>query len=162
MWRACNLTAFTPCLTSPVDYPFASRHEGPRFNPRGGTYMKTGWAGPLPEPSLGHRADNVIIPLDLTQLFCPGFTLAAGPPSSFATDIVGCLGGALWRACNLTALYHVSLVQWTNHLLPAMRDPGSIPRGVLKWNRGFPVCIVSLQAFQLHLFFYCRQSDKSN
>ncbi len=28
LWRACNLTSFTPCLTGPVDYPFASRHEG--------------------------------------------------------------------------------------------------------------------------------------
>ncbi len=31
VWRACNLTAFTPCLTGPVDYPFASHHKGPRF-----------------------------------------------------------------------------------------------------------------------------------
>jgi hypothetical protein len=50
-----------------------------------------------PEPSLGPRADNVIIPLDLTQLFCPGFTLVAGLPS----DGVGCWGGC--RACNLTS-----------------------------------------------------------
>jgi hypothetical protein len=53
--------------------------------------------------SLGCRADNVISSLDLTQLFCPGFTLAAGPPSSFTSDKVGCWGGALWRACNLTS-----------------------------------------------------------
>ncbi len=45
----------------------------------------------------------MIIPLDLTQLFCPGFTLAAGPPSGFTTDIFSCWGGALWRDCNLTA-----------------------------------------------------------
>jgi hypothetical protein len=45
------------------------------------------------EQSLGHHADNVIIPLDLTQLFCPGFMLAAGPPSGFTTDIVICKGG---------------------------------------------------------------------
>ncbi len=31
MWRACNLTLFSPCLTGPVDYPFASCHKGPRF-----------------------------------------------------------------------------------------------------------------------------------
>jgi hypothetical protein len=35
LWRACYLTAFTPCLTGPVDYPFASCHEEPRFNPHG-------------------------------------------------------------------------------------------------------------------------------
>ncbi len=28
------------------------------------------------EPFLGRRTDIVIIPLDLTQLFCPSFTLA--------------------------------------------------------------------------------------
>jgi hypothetical protein len=50
------------------------------------------WGELHPEPSLGRRADNVIIPLDLTQLFCPGFTLAAGPPSGFTTDRVGCWG----------------------------------------------------------------------
>ncbi len=55
------------------------------------------------KPSLGRHADNVIIPIDLTQLFCPGFTLAAGSPSGFTTDIVGCWGEALWRAFNLTA-----------------------------------------------------------
>jgi hypothetical protein len=56
------------------------------------------WGGLCPEPSLGPRVDNVIIPLDLTQLFCPGFTLAAGSASSFTTDGVGCEGGTLWRA----------------------------------------------------------------
>ncbi len=61
------------------------------------------WGGLWPEPSLGHRANTVIIPLDFTQLFCPGFMLAAGPPSSFTTDIVDCWGGALWRAYKFTA-----------------------------------------------------------
>ncbi len=46
------------------------------------------WGGLRPEPSLGRRANNLIIPLDLAQLFCPGFTLAGGPPSGFTTDIV--------------------------------------------------------------------------
>jgi hypothetical protein len=64
------------------------------------------WGGLLPEPSLGRCANNVMILLDLTQLFCPGFTHAAGPLSGLTTDIVGCWGGALWRACNLTAFIH--------------------------------------------------------
>jgi hypothetical protein len=42
MWKACNLTAFTPCLTGPVVYLFASRHEGPGFNPQGGDLCETG------------------------------------------------------------------------------------------------------------------------
>jgi hypothetical protein len=44
MWRACNLTSFTPCLTGPVDYPFASHHEGPWFKPQGDTYVKPGFS----------------------------------------------------------------------------------------------------------------------
>jgi hypothetical protein len=32
----------------------------------------------------------VTVPLDLTQLSCLGFTLAAGLPSGFTTDGVGC------------------------------------------------------------------------
>jgi hypothetical protein len=59
------------------------------------------WGGLHPKLSLGPRADNVIIPLDLPQLFCPSFTLTAG----------------------------VSLVQWSTHLLPITRDPGSNPLG---------------------------------
>jgi hypothetical protein len=107
LWRACNLTTFIHSSTGPVVHLFASRHEGAGFNPQGGyigdpvliDHCDLVWGGLCPEPSLGLRTDNVIIPLDLTQLFRPSFTLAAGPPSSFTTDIVGCWGEALWRAC---------------------------------------------------------------
>jgi hypothetical protein len=47
--------------------------------------------GLRPKLSRGPCPDNVIIPLDLTQLLCPSFTLTAGPPSSFTR--VGCWGG---------------------------------------------------------------------
>jgi hypothetical protein len=40
--------------------------------------------------------------------------------------------------------YTVSLVQWVNPLIPVMRDPGSIPTGVLMWNQDSPVSVVSL------------------
>jgi hypothetical protein len=40
--------------------------------------------------------------------------------------------------------HHVPLVQWTTRLLPVLRDPISIPRGVLMWNRDSPVSIASL------------------
>jgi hypothetical protein len=43
IWRACNLTAFIHSSTGPVVHPFASRHEGPGFNPQGGTYVKPGF-----------------------------------------------------------------------------------------------------------------------
>jgi hypothetical protein len=44
LWRACNLTWFSPCLTGPVDYLFASRHKGHRFKSPGGTYVKLGFS----------------------------------------------------------------------------------------------------------------------
>ncbi len=40
--------------------------------------------------------------------------------------------------------YTVPLVQWFTQLLPVMRDLGSIPQGVLMWNRDSPVSLVSL------------------
>jgi hypothetical protein len=39
LWRAFNLTAFTHSFTGPVVHLFASCHEGPGFNPQGGTYV---------------------------------------------------------------------------------------------------------------------------
>jgi hypothetical protein len=42
LWRACNLTSFSPCLTGPVYYPFASRHKGPGFKTPGGYLCETG------------------------------------------------------------------------------------------------------------------------
>ncbi len=149
LWRACNLTAFTHSSTGPVVHLFASRPEGPGFNSKGGTYVKPGfllalshyigdpdmidhcglvWGGLRPEPSLGHCADNVIIPLDLTQLFCPGFTLAAGPPSSFTTDIVSYWRGALWRACNLTAVTHSSTGSVVHPFASHHEGPGFNPQ----------------------------------
>jgi hypothetical protein len=151
LWRACNLTSFSPCLTGRVDYPFASRHKGPGFKSPGGYLCETGilllalsryigdpdvidhcgliWGRLRPKLSLGHQADNVKIPLDLTQLFCPGFTLAAGPPSSFTTDIVGSWGGALWGACNFTSFSPcltcpVDYPFASRHKGPGFKSPG--------------------------------------
>ncbi len=152
MWRARNLTSFSPCLTGPVDYLFASHHKGPRFKSPGGYLCETGilllalsryigdpdvidhhcglvWGGPRPEPSQAPCADNVIIPLDLRQLSCPGFTLAAGLPSSFTTYGVSCWGGALWRACDLTSFSPcltgpVDYLFASPHKGPRFKSPG--------------------------------------
>jgi hypothetical protein len=42
LWRACNLTSFSQCLTGPVDYLFASHHKGPGFKSPGGFLCETG------------------------------------------------------------------------------------------------------------------------
>ncbi len=128
MWRTCNLTSFSPCLTGPVDYLVASCHKGPRFKSSGGYLCETKilllalssyigdpividhlcglvCGGLRTEPSLGPRADHVIILLNLTQLFCSGFTLARSLqvllPTSQPTVLAA--GGALCRPCNLTS-----------------------------------------------------------
>ncbi len=111
MWRAWNLTM--SCWSNGLSVCFPS--QGTQVQNPWGYLCETGilllalsryigdpevidhfcclvWGGLSPEPSLGPHADNVIIPVDLTQLSCPGFTLAAGPPSSFTTDGVGCWG----------------------------------------------------------------------
>jgi hypothetical protein len=105
------------------------------------------WGGFHPKMSLGRLADNVIIPLYLKQLSCPGFMLAAGPPSSFTTNIVGCWGGGEPCGEPMISLHShtVPLVQWSTCLLPVMTYLGSIPWGVLMWSWDSPVTIVSLQ-----------------
>ncbi len=83
------------------------------------------------EPSLPPCTDNLIIPLNLTQLSCPGFVLAADPPCGFTTDIVGCWGEPCGEPAISLHSYTVPLVQWSTCLLLIMRDMGSIPRGYL-------------------------------
>ncbi len=91
--------------------------------------MASSEVGFVPKPSLGPCADNVITPLDLTQLSCPGFTLTAGLPSGFTTDEVGCRGGALRRACNLTSFSPcltgpVDYLFASRHKGPRFKSPG--------------------------------------
>ncbi len=99
-----------------------------------------------PHLSLGPRADNVTVPLDLTQLSCPGFTLAAGLPSGFTTDGVGCWEGSPVET--LQSHMILTMSHWSSGLtclLPATRVTGSNPLGGLMWNRDSSVSVVSLQ-----------------
>jgi hypothetical protein len=87
------------------------------------------WGGLHPKLSLGPRTDNVIIPLDLTQLSCPvSCSLQVSLPASQPTESAA--GG---EPCGDPAIslhsHHVSLVQWTNPLFPVTRDLGSNPLG---------------------------------
>ncbi len=93
------------------------------------------WGGLCPEPSLGPRADNVIIALDLTQLFCPSFMLAAGPPSSFTTDGVAAGGDPVE---SLQSHFILTMSHWSSGLpvcFPSQGTQVQIPWGVLVCNR---------------------------
>ncbi len=78
--------------------------------------------------SLGPHANNVTVLLDLTQLSCPGFMLAAGLPSGFTTDAAA--GGEPSGEPAISHdSHHVSLVQWTNlfasrHKCHRFKSPG--------------------------------------
>jgi hypothetical protein len=107
------------------------------------------WGGLRPEPSLGPHADNVIIPLDLTQLFCPGFTLTAGAPSSFTTDGVSCWGGSPVES--LQSHFILTISHRSSGLPVCFLSQGTqfqIPRGVLIWNQDSPVSDVSLHNYK--------------
>ncbi len=105
------------------------------------------WGRLHPEPSLGCHADNAIIPLDLTQLFCPCFTLSAGPPSGFTTEIVSCWGEALWRACNLTAFIHSSTGPVVHVFASRQEGPEFNPQ------RGY-LCLTGILLLALSRYIY--------
>jgi hypothetical protein len=113
------------------------------------------WGGLRPKPSLGPRADNLIIPFDLTQLLCPGFMLAAGLPSSFTTNGVGCWGGSPVESLQSHSILTMSYLPIC---FPSQGTQVQIPRGVLMWNRDSPVSVVSLQLtlFSLLIVFLSR------
>ncbi len=106
------------------------------------------WGGLCPEPSLGPRADNVIMPLDLTQSFPAPVSrslqvsLLASQPTESAAGGKPCIEPAI-------SLYshHVSLVQWTTRLLPATRDPGSNPQG--EYLCGTGILLLALSRYNL-------------
>ncbi len=89
------------------------------------------------ELSLGRCADNGIILLDLTQLFCSVLcSLQVLLPASQPTKSAAGGGG---EPCGGPAIslhsFTVPVVQWSTRLLPIMRDPGSISRGYLRETR---------------------------
>ncbi len=119
-WRACNLTSFTPCLTGPVDYPFASHHEGTRVQiPRGllmwnrdspVSVVLLHWC-PHCDPITGFVAIQWVLH-KASCLQCVSQRLRR-PSVGASHSLKGLfpasqrrsrlLGGALWRACNVTS-----------------------------------------------------------
>ncbi len=59
------------------------------------------------------------------------------------------LGGALWRACNLTVFIHSSIGPVVHQFASRHEGPRFNPQGVLMWNQDSPVRVVSLHYFDL-------------
>ncbi len=160
VWRSCNLTAFIHSSTGLVVHPFASRHEYPtgvlmwnRDSPV--SVVSLHW-WPRRDWSLWphlRRASSRTVTRPLSQKcdnptwshigLLSRFHAYCRASFLFTPDIVSCWGGG--EPCGDPAISlqssTVPLIQWSTHLLPIMRDPGSIPRGVLMWNRDSPVSV---------------------
>ncbi len=129
LWRACNLTEFVHSSTGPVVYLFASHHEGPGFNPQGGTYVKPDspvsvvplhwwpWRYWSLWPRLQQASSQTVTRPSCQQCDNPTWShtallswFHAHCRSSFRLHNRNSqlLGGSLWRACNLTAFIHSS------------------------------------------------------
>ncbi len=165
LWRSCNLTAFIPCLTGPVDYSFAFHHQGPGFNPQGGTYVKPGFPVSVVSLYWWPRCDWSLWPrlrwASSRTVTRPLWRQCDNPTWSHTTllsqfharcrssfwlhnDIV-CWGGALWIACNFTALIPCLTGPVNYPFASCHEEPGFTPQGVLMWNRDSPVSVVLLQ-----------------
>ncbi len=173
LWRACNLTSFSPGLTGPVDYPFTRLlpvTRDPGSNPLGGVLM---WDRDSPVsivslhwwprrdwsflwPRLRWAKSRTITRPSCLQCDNPTWSHTALLSQFHArcrspfrlhnlqSRLLGG-GGALWIACNLTSF---SPCHWSSGLpvcFPSQGTRVQIPWGVLMWNRDSPVSIVSLQ-----------------
>ncbi len=166
LWRVCNLTSFSPCLTGPVDYPFASCPRDPGSKPLGGlmwnrdspvSIVSLHW-WPRRDwslwPCLKRASSQTITRPSCRQCEQPTWSHTAllsrfdarcRSPSDFTTDRLGAGGEPCREPAISLHSHHVSLVQWTTRLLPVTGDPGSKPLGGLMWNWDSSVSVVSLQ-----------------
>jgi hypothetical protein len=162
--RDCNLTAFLRSYTGPVVHPLLPVMRDPGSIPRGvlmwnrdspASVFSLHW-WPRHDwslwPCLRQALSRTITRPSSLQCDNPTWSHRAllsrfhacyRSSSGFTTDIVGCWGGTLWSAYNLTAIIH----SFTG---PPLRFPSwgarvQSPGGVLMWNQDSPASVVSLQ-----------------
>jgi hypothetical protein len=163
LWRACNLTAFIHSSTGPVVHPFASCHEGPGFKPQGGTYLEPGFSCLRCLATLGTLTWSIIVASSeagfvpnchYAVIQCDNNTWSctallsrfhARCRSSFwlHNDIVGCWGGALWRACNLTAFIPSSTGPVVHPFASRHEGPGFNHQGGYLCGTRVPLLVLS-------------------
>ncbi len=177
LWRACNLTSFSPCLTGPVDYSFASLHKGPGFKSPGGVLMWN-WDSPVSivslhwwpwhdwsslQPRLRRASSQTVTRPSCQQgdnptwsytAFLSQFHAHCRSPFRLHNQRSQLLGGGspVERACNLTSLspWLTGPVDYpfaSRHKGPGFKFRGG--GGVLMWNRDSPVSVVSLHWWYL-------------
>jgi hypothetical protein len=166
LWRSCNLTSFSPCLTGPVDYLFASRYKGPRFKSPGGYLCESGilllamsryigdpnvidhhglvWGGLHPKtitrPS-HWLCDN---PTWSHTAFLSRFHARCRSPFRLHNRRSWLLGGSLVES--LQSHYILTMSHWSSEqpvCFPSQGTQVQIPWGVLVWNRDSLVGLTS-------------------
>ncbi len=166
--RACNLTAFIHSSTGPVVHPFASCHEGPGFNPKGGAYVKLSIVSLHWWPRLDWLLWRRLRQASSRTVTRPLYWQCDNPTWSHTALLsrfhARCrssfrlhnrhsrlLGGALWSQshCIHTQL-HTSTGPVVHPFASRHGGLGFNPQGVLRWNRDSPVSIVSLQHGHRH------------
>ncbi len=172
MWRACNLTSFSPCLTSPVDYLFASRHKGPRFRSPGGVLVwnrvspvsvvslhwwpRRDWSSL--QPRLRRASSQTVTRPSCRQCDNPTWSHAAFLSRFHAHCKTSfqlhnrrsrLLGGSPVES--LQSHFILTMSHWSSGIpvcFPSQGTQVQIPWGVLVWNRDSPVNVVLLQKSQ--------------
>ncbi len=96
-------------------------------------------------PHLRWASSRTVTRPSLTQLFCPSFTLTAGPPSRFTTDIVGCWGSPVKSLQSYSIHTQFHWFSGSTLCFPWWETQVQSPGGGLMWNRDSPVSVVSLQ-----------------
>ncbi len=114
------------------------------------------WGRPRPTPSLGPHPDNVIIPLDLTQLSCPGFMLAAGLPSGFTTKSWLLGGGSPVE--RLQSLFILTMSHWSSGLPVCFLSQGTGFKSLGGYLCETGILLLMLSHYNINIYCtcYCR------
>jgi hypothetical protein len=173
MWKACNLTSFSPCLTGPVDYLFAYCHKAPRFkSPRGVlvwnrespvSYVSLHW-WPRRDWSLWphlRRASSRTVtrpswrqcdyPTWSHTAFLSRFHACCRSPFRLHNRRSRLLGGSPVES--LQSHFILTMSHWSSGLpvcFPSQGTQVQIYRGLLMWNRDSPVSDVWLHIYSTY------------
>ncbi len=168
LWRACNLTSFSPCLTGPVDYLLVSCQGTQVQIPRG--VLMWNWDSPASDVSLHwwRRRDwSSLWPRlrwasswTVTRPSCRQCDNPTWSHIAVLSRFHACCRSSFWLHNRRSQLlggspveclqshFILTMSHWSSGLpacFPSQGTQVQIPRGVLVWNRDSPASDVSLQ-----------------